>query len=80
MSLNSLSQLKNAMILSILYVYFVFCLCFAFKTAVGVKVHEKVDISVKLRNVNCADIIRTVRTSLVAQTVKRLPTMRETWV
>ena len=25
-------------------------------------------------------VIRLVRTSLVAQTVKRLPTMRETWV
>ena len=60
---------------------FILCfVCFAFKTAVGIKVHEKVDISVKLRNINCADIILTVRTSLVAQTVKRLPTMRETWV
>ena len=42
--------------------------------------HAKVDSSVKLRNINCTDIILTIRTSLVAQAVKRLPTMRETRV
>ena len=63
-----------------MFVCFVLCLCFALETAVGVTVHAKVDSSVKLRNINCADIILTVRTSLVAQAVKRLPTMRETRV